>query len=476
MARHAPLAKGPRDGFSAPQPRAPRRRRIRSWLGGLAAALCALLLALGALGWAVVDTAPAFTRTDSLTPRDLWRLRSLAGVIDEMRQPDGPPVSVDLRARELDLVVQEASARLLKGSARLGLRPAAADFALTLPVPRSRLPWPVSVALPQSAWIHLSGSARESVDGLPELSALRIGRLPVPPAFARWALLRVADRYGHAESLAIGMAMVQRLAIREAGVTATLRRDAALADSLRRAWVSDALRRALRVFHERLLRLAQGAQPVPAHSLSAGGTPTGPLHLAPLVASVFQLAAQRTAEFSGDETARLTEAALQNRAALLVLALYVNGHPLSRVLSEARTWPQPAVRPVLGAGREDRPQHLLLAAVLTAEANGRLADALGILKEVSDRSSAGSGFSFDDLAVDRAGRRLGELALRDPIALQRRLAAVTVDAELLPDTVGLPSFLDEAAFREAIGEEGSPRYQALMRDIEARVAAVPALR
>ena len=62
------------------------------------------------------------------------------------------------------------------------------------------------------------------------------------------------------------------------------------------------------------------------------------------------------------------------------------------------------------------PRHLLISAARAAEGGGPLSDAIGVYKEVSD-SRGGSGFSFNDLAADRAGTRLGLRARRDAVVV-----------------------------------------------------------
>ena len=115
--------------------------------------------------------------------------------------------------------------------------------------------------------------------------------------------------------------------------------------------------------------------------------------------------------------------------------------------------------------------HYLMSAALAAEGSGALSDALGLVKEVSD-ARHGSGFSFNDVAVNRAGTRLGELAVRDPRRVQALLAAGPGPDELLPDLSDLPEFMPEAEFLERFGGVGAPAYQAMLASIEARFGAL----
>jgi hypothetical protein len=93
-----------------------------------------------------------------------------------------------------------------------------------------------------------------------------------------------------------------------------------------------------------------------------------------------------------------------------------------------------------------------------------------------DDSRGGSGFSFNDIAADRAGTRFGELATSSEVAaktLQRRVAKGIVDADLLPKVSDLPEFMPEPEFKRRYGGIGAPAYNAMMRDIEQRLSALP---
>ena len=137
----------------------------------------------------------------------------------------------------------------------------------------------------------------------------------------------------------------------------------------------------------------------------------------------------------------------------------------------ARGWPSVPRRGLTLAGRPDFPMHYLLSAALAAEGSGALSDALGLVKEVSD-ARHGRGFSFNDIAVNRAGTRLGELAVREPRRVQAALAAGPGVSALLPDLSDLPEFLPEAEFLARYGGVGAPAYRTLVADIEARVGAL----
>jgi hypothetical protein len=185
--------------------------------------------------------------------------------------------------------------------------------------------------------------------------------------------------------------------------------------------------------------------------------------LARLLGPIFELARARTAAGA--------EAAAENRAALVVLTLFANGRSVAAVWPGARNWPRARPLRVLLAGRDDSPLHFLVSATLAAEGTSPLSRAIGVYKEVAD-SRGGSGFSFNDIAADRAGTRFGELAVRDPQRLQARLARGVGEREFMPEAADLPENMAEADFVRRYGGVGAPRYDAMMAEIERRVGGL----
>ena len=204
-----------------------------------------------------------------------------------------------------------------------------------------------------------------------------------------------------------------------------------------------------------------GAPPTPpAGSVRPGARAASApreLSMAQLLPPVFALARQRSADSAA--------AVLENRAALTALALLVNTLPQAPRRAAPGT---DAGYNVTLLGRQDTPLHFLISAALSAEGGAALADAVGLYKELSD-SKGGSGFSFNDLAADRAGTRLGRLAVRDPLAFQARLAAGVQEDDLMPMVADLPESLTQHEFLRRYGGVGGPAYQQMLQDIEARL-------
>lgn len=171
------------------------------------------------------------------------------------------------------------------------------------------------------------------------------------------------------------------------------------------------------------------------------------------------------------------EAAAENRAAFTALGAYVVGVSLHQLLEGRGRSTRRAPRVLLTLhGRRDAAEHLVIAAALAANGGSRLANAMGLAKEEADAES-GSGFSFTDIAYDRAGARLGELGTGSRAALvQAYLGSLGRDAALAPAFADLPEYMPEAAFARRYGAIGSPAYLAQIAEIERRLAAHPLYR
>jgi hypothetical protein len=196
------------------------------------------------------------------------------------------------------------------------------------------------------------------------------------------------------------------------------------------------------------------------------GSVAGKLPLTDLLGPVFEEARQRT----GNQG----HAAAENRAAIVALMFYVQRVDVARLLGET---PQPRyrskARPLTLRGRVDLAQHFLISAGIAAGGGSRLADAVGLFKELDD-SRKGSGFSFTDLAADRAGVRFAEVATGSAAErLQGLMAAQPTESLFMPEVRGLAEFMPEDEFLRRYGGVGAARYREVEADIEERIATLP---
>jgi hypothetical protein len=172
-----------------------------------------------------------------------------------------------------------------------------------------------------------------------------------------------------------------------------------------------------------------------------------------------------------------------NRAAILALGIAVGDRGLARLvgLGEDTALVRQAVAAGAGAtlrGRGDWAKHYTVSAALAVLEHPFVSDAAGLMKEQLDALTQGSGFSFGDLAADRAGVRFAAAATHSPAAaeaMQARLrGGFTVD-DFFPPTADLPEDLTVEQFRRDYGSVGSPRYREMTAAIEARLDRCPGL-
>ena len=123
--------------------------------------------------------------------------------------------------------------------------------------------------------------------------------------------------------------------------------------------------------------------------------------------------------------------------------------------------------------RQDFGQHFLVSAAIAASADVLLSNMVGVNKEVSD-AQGGSGFSFTDIAADRAGTRFGELATASAESARRvqgLMSAGMRETDLIPLIRDLPEGMQASEFKRRYGSVDAPAYRTVMQEIERRIAA-----
>jgi len=391
-----------------------------------------------------LESAPALDRAVVLTPEHIARAKSILMGRYQANQRMGTVGTLFIRPDDADLAANYVVNRFARGSARVAVYDGGADVEVSVPVP----------ALPV-LYLNVRATALER-QPLPDLTGLRIGDLPVPDwltALVRDGVLRWVRNH---PDYHVALDAVKQVRLLRWGVIATYTWQPDLSRRMRAAAMDPAERARLRHYHDRLVALWRAPQ-------------RGPVPMTEMLAPLLQLAAERSDASTAVE---------ETRAAILMAALASVGKQADILIPDAKTWPQLTRRTVVLDGRDDFAKHFLVSAAIAAYAGTVVADAVGLYKEVED-SRGGSGFSFNDIAADRAGTRFGELATASEAsarALQTRVAAGLTDRDVIPETRDLPEFLPEAEFQRRFGGIGAPAYREMMDDIERRVAALPLFR
>jgi hypothetical protein len=125
-------------------------------------------------------------------------------------------------------------------------------------------------------------------------------------------------------------------------------------------------------------------------------------------------------------------------------------------------------------GRHDLAQHFFVSGYLVATLGSEGAHAAGIAKELADAHGK-SGFSFADIAADRAGVQFAERVLNKRLDLQW-IAQRFVVSDFVPEINGLPEGLTAVQVASQYGTAKDPRFQRQMQEIDHRVLLLPPYR
>jgi hypothetical protein len=379
-----------------------------------------------------------------------------------MRLLQGERLTVQFSAAEVQVVAASVVRKFTGGSVDVNMGLDRAEVLVALPLART----PLGRLLP-SHWLNVSTTWQASAGSRPELVQASVGQLPLPPALV-WAAARQGAVWaGLPGAVDMAWQMVEGARLTPAAGTVQLH----LNDELKRAGF------ALVVPREDWPALPE-QRGVLVKALATRGCA-----LSGVLQAMFERARQRTmgqallGDGSRAGNAQDT-AARENRVVLLVAAMHAVKWPVQRTLPGADQWIDQGTAELCLNGRVDFAQHFLLSALLSSQAGSRAASGIGLFKEVLDSTPGqnGSGFSFNDIAADLAGTRLGARARQEPVRLQFQATEAHRDTDWMPDVRDLPEFMTAEAVKQQYGGPGSPAFDRMWADIQQRVDRLPVLR
>ncbi len=390
--------------------------------------LLGLVLILVALFFLATDPRPSLKRSARIDMADLERGRALIDSLDLRRMREGETRQLVVSETDLDRGMNALAARLGKGSASANIVPGRL-------IVRASLPLPVV-----GRFVNLELTLAQAGEVLAPVR-IRLSSWPVPAALSGELVAGVLALSPYANELAAARDMLDSAQLTDENL------------ALRFTWRGAAVEQAMagtvgQGVDKRVLDVYR------AHLNRAGGG-----DFAVLLGEAFALARHR----SGDH-----DPILENRAALTALAENALGGKLLSRHGAVNLERRSGIRL---AGRRDFSQHFALSAFIAATGGEGLSDMAGLYKEIKD-SQDGSGFSFTDLAADRAGSRLGEASTRSKAfakKIQNRLAGVRDSAPFFPAVKDLPEFMNQAEFQRRFGAVDEPAYRAMMEKIENRI-------
>jgi hypothetical protein len=409
----------------------------------LKVSVCVVLLALIAilaLPLLALQDKPLVTDVGRLTPSQVARATQLLRANDPRKLKTGQMSRITVREEEVALAGSYALSRLGSAGTKVRIEDARLTFDGTLEIPNN----------PVGRYVNVAAVVSQG-NPLPGFVSLKIGRLPV----SGWLANQVLDRamiwlYADQDARAVSQ-MIRAIQLRPGRMQVTYRWQEDVVKRLRDRVVPEADKARLRFYNDALVRIARGVSSRP--------------DLGELLSPLLALAGER---------GEAEDAPAENRAALLVLEAFVNNRNLGVLVPGYDTWAKPRRLVPVIEGRRDFPQHLMTSAVLAALGDAALSDAVGLYKEVDD-SRGGSGFSFTDLAADRAGTRFGELCVRS-VSSARRIQQAATDGlnngDLMPPVLDLPEHMSESVFMRRFGNTGDARYKKVTVEIERRISTL----
>jgi len=408
--------------------------RLLAWLAGT---LLVLVLAAGGLLLAALDSRPLVERSETISQAAVNQARWLFHTNDPRHLQSGEARRTAVPAALIDEGINYLAGRALHGRGALVLGEETAEIRLSRRVP----------LLPGDHYFNFRATLREG-KGEPKIFAAALGRLQIPSQLLEFVLATAIQGAGYGAEWTLARQAIRELIFdpqRQRIVVAYVWEPALLDRARSIAFKPDDLVR-IRSAHESL------AAQLDHHA------PGRPVPLVSVMRTVLDI--------NG------TDQHENRRAALLVLGVYLAEKNIASLIPEARSWPQ--LRPValMLAGRNDSAQHFVVSATLAAWAGEPVADAIGVYKEMAD-SRHGSGFSFADLAADRAGTRFGELLNRGDSRLDALRTKEFSDGDLIPIISNLPESISAADFQRHFGNTSSPAYRQLTAEIERRLDALP---
>lgn len=418
--------------------------RLLAWLGTFIVLLAAAAIFLVSRA---LEDQPLVSRGEEVSTAAISRARDILRRNDPRRLAPNTTREVRLAGPDLEALLNFAARRGIPGAASLDLRQGGADVRYTATLPRLLADLGVGRFVNVDASLGASGSQLD-------IEQVRIGRIPLPGALFEAALAQYIRHTDLAPEVALLKKTISKVAITPTDVTLTYVWQPELLDSARNLALSPAdqqrLAAAQRLFVDTLGHTSAGSRKVA---------------LADVLGPLLQQAGQQPG----------ADRAQAYRDVLLVAALHLSGRNIAALIPDAARWPKP--RPVTLTLRErgDLAQHFVISAAIAAQAGAPLAKAVGLDKEIDD-SQRGSGFSFVDLAADRAGTRLGQLAARSPERLAAAVAAGLTDAALLPAIDGLPEHMMADEFSRRFGSPEAPAYRQMSDEIDRRIAALALFR
>ena len=413
--------------------------RIFLLLLGAVVLLCTLLIFFG------VSDKPDIAVGWTLTRDDITRAKKILHEGSKTK-PDELGV-IELTQPDLNLAANYLLNRYRKSVVIIELKSNVLRFNVTMTLPKNSL----------GQYLNISFRlGNDKVNELPSLTKFKVGKFLLPSRFAAFVIKKTIRYTSLNDYFILATHPIKYVHIEPEKITIIYYPSLETITQARNFLTQSSDNPKLTIYQQKLAEII--AQHDPAWRLS----------LAELLKPLFELAYQRST---------LENAIEENKMVIMAVNDYVNKKETKKLLPTPTSKPITENRyPTFLYKRIDLAQHFIGSAALTTSVNRQVAQVAGEEKELSDAQEGGSGFSFIDLAADKAGTRFGELATSLPEnarKIQKAMSGIKDYTDFMPDPRDLPEHMNEAEFKQRYQSIDSPAYQALSKQIDDRIAATP---
>lgn len=422
----------------------PNRRLMKHLLRILFYSVIALIVLCAMLVFFGVGDTPELEVGWSPARDDLVRAKKILHEGSKTK-PDEIGI-IELTEADLNLAGNYLLNRYSKSAVHISLKENKLKFVVTMTLPKNSLGKYVNITFRLG---NMEGNE------LPTITKFKAGKLLLPARLAAFVIDTIIQHSSLNEYFILATRPIKAVKIDAEKLTITYYPNKDTLIQARNFLTHTGDNATLNIYQQKL------AEIVAKHD------PEWRLSLAELLRPLFELAYQRsTLETAIDE----------NRVVISTINDYVNKKEAKKLLAIPES--APATEQHYSAflyKRIDLAQHFIGSAALTASVNKQAAQIAGEEKELSD-AHGGSGFSFIDLAADKAGTRFGEMATSSPEnarKMQRAMAGIKDYSDFMPDPRDLPEHMNEVDFKQRFESINSPLYQEISKQIDARISATP---
>ena len=400
--------------------------------------LCALIIFFG------ISDRPTIAPEWTLTHDNIMRAKKI--LYEGSKTKPDETGTIELTQPDINLAANYLFNRYRKSAVNIELKDNIVRFIVTMSLPKNYL----------GQYLNISFRfGNEGKNELPSLKKFKVGELLLPTKFAAFVIDNIIHHTSLKEYFILATRPIKSIVIDQQTVTISYYSSLENLIQAQNVLAEGGNKANLDIYQQKLTEII--AQHNSAWRLS----------LAELLKPLFTLAYQRS---------DLSSAIEENKMAIITINNYVNRKETKRFLSLPLASLTTEKRyPTFLFKRIDLAQHFIGSAAITASMNDQVAKAVGEEKELSDARS-GSGFSFVDLAADKAGTRFGEMATSSPESarkLQQKLSEIKDYTDFMPDPSDLPEHMDDTEFKQRFENVDSVTYQTLSKQIDERIIATP---